>query len=45
MKTLWKLYKERDVFNRIDDETLGYAVDTLNELCRAATITLKLRVK
>lgn len=45
LKTLWKLYKERDVFNRIDDETLGYAVDTLNELCRAATITLKLRVK
>lgn len=45
MKTLWKLYKERDVFNRIDDETLGYAVTTLNELCKAATKALKLRVK
>ena len=45
LKTLWKLYKERDVFNRIDDETLGYAVDTLNQLCKAATKALKLRVK
>ena len=45
MKTLWKLYKERDVFNRIDDETLGYAVATLNDLCNAATEALKLRVK
>ena len=45
LKTLWRLYKDRDVFNRIDDETLGYAVDTLNELCRAATKALKLRVK
>lgn len=45
IKTLWKLHKERDVFNRIDDETLVYAVDTLNELCKAATKALKLRVK
>ena len=45
MKTLWKLHKEKDVFNRIDDETLGYAVTTLNELCKAATKALKLRVK
>lgn len=45
LKTLWKLYKERDVFNRIDDETLGYAVTTLNDLCKAATKALKLRVK
>jgi hypothetical protein len=45
IKTLWKLYKERDVFNRIDDKTLGYVVDKLNELCKAATTALKLRVK
>ena len=44
MKTLWKLHKERDVFNRIDDETLVYAVDTLNELCKAATAALKKRM-
>lgn len=45
MKTLWKLHMEKDVFNRIDDETLGYAVTTLNDLCNAATKALKLRVK
>ena len=45
IKTLWKLYKERDVFNRIDDDTLGYAVTTLDELSKAATKALKLRVK
>jgi hypothetical protein len=45
MKTLWKLHQEKDVFNRIDDETLGYAVATLNDLCNAATEALKLRVK
>jgi hypothetical protein len=45
MKTLWKLHMEKDVFNRIDDETLGYAVTTLNDLCKAATKALKLRVK
>jgi hypothetical protein len=39
------LYKERDVFNRIDDKTLGYVVDKLNELCKAAKEALKLRVK
>ena len=44
IKTLWKLHKERDVFNRIDDETLVYAVDTLNELCKAATTALKKRM-
>jgi hypothetical protein len=45
MKTLWKLHMEKDVFNRIDDETLGYAVTTLNDLGKAATKALKLRVK
>ncbi|MBO5643064.1 MAG: DUF3102 domain-containing protein [Kiritimatiellae bacterium] len=45
IEALWQLYKERDVFNRIDDETLGQAAGLLDELCRAATITLKLRVK
>ena len=44
LKTLWKLHKERDVFNRIDNETLVYAVDTLNELCKAATAALKKRM-
>ena len=45
IETLWQLYKERDVFNRIDDETLGQAAGLLNELCKAATKALKLRVK
>lgn len=45
IETLWQLYKERDVFSRIDDETLGQAAGFLNELCKAATKALKLRVK
>ena len=45
IETLWQLYKERDVFSRIDDETLGYAAGLLDELCKAATKALKLRVK
>ena len=45
IEALWQLYKERDVFNRIDDETLGQAAGLLNELCKAATKALKLRVK
>ena len=45
IETLWQLYKERDVFNRIDDETLGPAAGLLDELCKAATKALKLRVK
>jgi hypothetical protein len=45
IETLWQLYKERDVFNRIDDETLGQAAGLLDELCKAATKALKLRVK
>lgn len=45
IETLWQLYKERDVFNRIDDETLGHAAGLLDELCKAATKALKLRVK
>ena len=44
IETLWQLYKERDVFNRIDDETLGQAAGLLDELCKAATKALKLRV-
>ena len=45
IETLWQLYKERDVFSRIDDETLGQAAGLLNELCKAATKALKLKVK
>jgi hypothetical protein len=45
IETLWQLYKERDVFNRIDNETLGQAAGLLDELCKAATKALKLRVK
>ena len=45
IETLWKLWKERDVFSRIDDETLGHAAGLLNELSKAATKALKLRVK
>ena len=45
IEALWQLYKERDVFNRIDDETLGQAAGLLDELCKAATKALKLRVK
>lgn len=45
IETLWQLYKERDVFNRIDDEILGEVAGLLNELCKAATKALKLRVK
>lgn len=45
IETLWQLYKERDVFSRIDDETLGQAAGLLNELCKAATKALKWRVK
>ena len=45
IETLWQLYKERDVFSRIDDETLGQAAGLLDELCKAATKALKLRVK
>ena len=45
IETLWQLYKERDVFNRIDDETLGQAAGLLDELCKAATKAFKLRVK
>lgn len=45
IEALWQLYKERDVFNRIDDETLGQAAGLLDELCKAATKSLKLRVK
>lgn len=45
IETLWQLYKERDVFNRIDDETLGHAAGLLNELSKAATKALKLRVR
>lgn len=45
IETLWQLYKERDVFNRIDDETLGQAAGLLDELCKAATKALKLRVR
>lgn len=45
IETLWQLYKERDVFNRIDDETLGQAAGLLDELCKAATKALKSRVR
>ena len=45
IETIWQLYKERAVFTRIDDETLGYAAGLLDELCKAATKALKLRVK
>ena len=45
IETLWQLWKERDVFYCIDDETLGHVAGVLNELCKAATTALKLRVK
>ena len=45
IETLWQLYKERDVFSRIDDETLGHAAGLLDELSKAATKALKLRVR
>ena len=45
IETLWRLWKERDVFSRIDDETLGHAAGLLDELSKAATKALKLRVK
>lgn len=45
IETLWQLYKERDVFNRIEDKVLGHTVGLLEELCKAATKALKLRVK
>lgn len=45
IETLWQLWKERDVFYCIDDETLGHVAGTLNELCKAATTALKWRVK
>ena len=45
IEKLWQLYKERDVFNRLDDEILGQAAGLLDELCKAATKALKLRVK
>lgn len=42
---IWKLHQEKGVFLRIDDETLGHVAGILNELCKAATATLKLRMK
>ena len=45
IETLWQLWKERDVFSRIDDETLGHAAGLLDALSKAATKALKLRVK
>lgn len=45
IETLWQLWKERDVFSRIDDETLGHAAGLLDELSKAATKALKLRVR
>lgn len=42
---VWRLHREKDVFSRIDDETLGVVAGLLNELCKAATKALKLRVK
>lgn len=42
---VWRLHQEKDVFSRIDDEILGEVVGLLNELCKAATKALKLRVK
>ena len=45
IETLWRLWKERDVFSRIDDETLGHAAGLLDELSKAATKALKLRVR
>ncbi len=42
---VWRLHQEKDVFSRIDDETLGEVAGLLNELCKAATKALKLRVK
>ena len=44
METLWRLW-ERDVFSRIDDETLGHAAGLLDVLSKAATKALKLRVR
>ena len=45
IETLWRLWKERDVFSRIDDETLGHAAGLLDVLSKAATKALKLRVR
>lgn len=42
---VWRLHQEKDVFSRIDDEILGEVAGLLNELCKAATKALKLRVK
>ncbi|MBR2920304.1 MAG: hypothetical protein IKC27_02995 [Kiritimatiellae bacterium] len=42
---VWRLHQEKDVFSRIDDETLGEVAGLLNELCKAATKALNLRVK
>ena len=42
--TLWQLHQEREVFARIDDETLGSVAGMLNELCKAAAKELKRRV-
>ena len=42
---VWRLHQEKDVFSRIDDEVLGEVAGLLNELCKAATKALKLRVK
>ena len=44
MESVWKLHQERDVFERIDDETLGQVAGMLNELCKAATAALKKRM-
>ena len=44
MESVWKLYQEREVFERIDDETLGQVAGMLNELCKAATTALKKRM-
>ena len=41
---IWQLHQEREVFARIDDETLGSVAGMLNELCKAAAKELKRRV-
>lgn len=44
MAAIWQLHQEREVFARIDDETLGSVAGMLNELCKAAAKELKRRV-
>ena len=43
--TVYKAWRERDVFARIDLEDLGQVTASLNELANAATGALKARSK